>query len=82
MTTPQLVLSTEVKYGRLQLTGNKEPRRYGQCNGYIATFFECRCDCGKIKWIRGSNIKRIGTRSCGCYRAELAKLVHKYRMKQ
>ncbi len=34
-----------------------------------AYFCDCRCDCGALKTIRASNLKR--TKSCGCLLKEL-----------
>jgi hypothetical protein len=33
-------------------------------------YWECKCDCGNIKSIIGSDLKRGQTRSCGCATAE------------
>jgi len=30
--------------------------------------WECLCDCGKIAYIQGSNLRKGSTKSCGCYR--------------
>lgn len=35
------------------------------------TFWECRCECGKIKVVVGDALKNGDTRSCGCLRAEV-----------
>lgn len=35
-------------------------------DGKIGYYYRCKCDCGGEKVIRGSNIIRGSTRSCGC----------------
>jgi len=52
---------TGKRYGRL-VVGE---RIYGQRE----IFFQCKCDCGNTKKIRGISILR-GTKSCGCLAAE------------
>ena len=37
------------------------------------TYWKCLCDCGNIKTIRGSDLKKGSTRSCGCFRLEKSK---------
>jgi len=42
----------------------------------------CRCDCGKMKQIRGNSLRRGRTVSCGCYRIERtrgANVIHGHR---
>jgi hypothetical protein len=36
-------------------------------NGYCRTFWKCRCDCGTLRTIAGTDVKHL-TRSCGCGR--------------
>lgn len=36
-------------------------------------FWECTCDCGTIKLVRGSSLRSGMTQSCGCLRKELLK---------
>ena len=38
---------------------------------YNKTYFKCLCDCGTIKSIPSSSLKRGDTQSCGCLRKEL-----------
>jgi hypothetical protein len=36
-------------------------------------YWKCKCDCGKIKNIRGANLISLNTKSCGCYFKESVK---------
>lgn len=56
---------------REDLTG----RRFGwlvvaeyACSANAATYWRCRCDCGRQKVVRAYNLKGGTTRSCGCMR--------------
>ena len=40
--------------------------------GIGGAFWNCKCDCGEHKVLRGSDIKSGETKSCGCYRKEVA----------
>lgn len=40
--------------------------------GEGGAFWNCKCDCGEYKVLRGSDIKSGETKSCGCYRREVA----------
>lgn len=31
-------------------------------------YWECKCDCGNIKVVAGSNLKNGSVKSCGCVR--------------
>ena len=37
---------------------------------YNVTFYKCKCDCGKVKTYRSSNVTSGNTISCGCFRSE------------
>lgn len=45
----------------------EEFRRYGS-----GAFWVCRCDCGNVGTISGRTLRTGGSRSCGCYRDEVA----------
>lgn len=54
---------------RIDITGNK----YNMLTvlGYSETIngnciWKCRCDCGNITYVRGSNLKNGSVKSCGC----------------
>lgn len=32
------------------------------------TYWECRCECGAVKKVKGTHLTRGDTRSCGCYK--------------
>jgi hypothetical protein len=34
------------------------------------SFWRCRCECGTVVMVRGCNLARGMTRSCGCYKRE------------
>src|SRR5690348_12685530 len=34
------------------------------------SMWECRCECGRIKTVRGDSLKNRDTRSCGCLHKE------------
>jgi hypothetical protein len=35
------------------------------------TFWECQCECGRITKVRGNDLRRGNTRSCGCLNVEV-----------
>lgn len=40
---------------------------------YNETMWECQCECGKRCIAKGTRMRRGATRSCGCYRRDIAK---------
>jgi hypothetical protein len=50
-------------FGRLTVTGPFERKNN-------KTFWLCKCECGKEKWVQGANLKNGNTKSCGCYYTE------------
>jgi hypothetical protein len=56
------------KFGKLNIISLDHKDKRGQL------YWKCKCDCGKEKSIRGSNIRSGMTVSCGCYRSELVGL--------
>lgn len=72
---------------RLQIKGKYRRKEFEKLNGRkfgrltVLTYagqdksgsrmWECRCECGKIKIIRGQSIKRGITKSCGCLQKEV-----------
>ena len=53
-----------MKYGRLTLL-EPEQRWIDEV--------ECRCDCGRVVYVRLGHLKTGSTQSCGCLRKEMAK---------
>lgn len=62
----------------IDLTG----RRFGRLtvishhhkNSYDVSYWLCKCDCGKVKVVRGSAMTTGIVKSCGCYNQELRHL--------
>jgi len=54
------------KHGRLIIL-----RKFGRAKGKI--LFECKCDCGTIKVIRGDSLISGDSKSCGCLLVESAR---------
>lgn len=56
-----------MRFGRLiALERSHNPSR--------SSYWCCRCDCGKTTIVRGSNLRRGKTKSCGCLHNELSSL--------
>lgn len=62
---PKIIDLTSSRIGRLTVL-----RRSGNLGGKPA--WECECDCGAVKRIRGSDLRRRATLSCGCLRLDRA----------
>lgn len=60
-TGPKIDLSGQ-RFGRLTVVG-PSPERY---NGAVKWI--CKCDCGNTSFVTAGNLKRGGTKSCGCAR--------------
>lgn len=67
----------------IDLTGNKYGRLTVICSNGPGTTGEmtwlCRCECGNIRIVRGSNLRKGLTSSCGCMQKEAvrkANLIH------
>ena len=63
----------------LELTG----QRFGRWtvikrveNRKRKTYWLCRCDCGKESVVKGGNLTNGLSRSCGCYRSDVATKMH------
>jgi hypothetical protein len=41
-----------------------------QSNGKALAYWQCRCDCGAEREVKGSSLTSGDTSSCGCYRIE------------
>ena len=56
---------TDNKYGRLTVLHKDNERKSNSGSYWI-----CKCDCGNIKSIKSSSLRRGETQSCGCLRNE------------
>ena len=56
---------TGQKFGRLRVVRLTSMRSKEK-----GTIWECRCDCGKISFVRSNNLVSGSTKSCGCFRNE------------
>lgn len=59
---------TGQKFGRLTVVERVE--NYVTPKGIQMPQWKCKCDCGKEKVVRGHDLKRGNTTSCGCLRRE------------
>lgn len=55
---------TGQQFGRLLVLG------YAGSNKQGAATWRCKCECGNVKVVTGSELRRGKTQSCGCYRLE------------
>lgn len=73
-----MILSVGTRIGRLVLTAETCSKPYGKrMESYPA--FVCKCDCGKIKTIVGTQLRAGQTHSCGCLRNDMTRqrsLIH------
>ena len=54
---------TGITFGELTVIAEAERRR--QPSGITKRYWTCRCSCGKIKEVYGSQLKNSNTKSCG-----------------
>ena len=59
---PKLIDLTGEVFGRLTVLERDITRK--------GTYWKCQCECGKIKSVLGSNLRRGVTQSCGCLQRE------------
>lgn len=62
----KLIDITGKKFGRLTCISKE-----GRDNGHVTWKF--KCDCGKVKVLRGLDVRQGKTLSCGCYQIEQTK---------
>lgn len=55
---------TGQRFGRLTAIAETSERRSGM------VIWQCQCDCGSTVYVRGHDLVRGNTRSCGCMRAD------------
>ena len=66
-------------FGRLTvLEESPAPTEY---TAYKGLWYRCRCQCGNITHVRGSELKSGNVKSCGCLRAEIRANFRKKRVK-
>jgi hypothetical protein len=53
------------RFGRLRVPRDAEPEIRND-----HAYWPCRCDCRRVKWIRGSKLVSGRIVSCGCWRAD------------
>lgn len=53
------------RFGKLTAIDRKREKNH--------TYYLCKCDCGKEKWIFSGSLTRGKTKSCGCERIRIAK---------
>lgn len=68
MGAPIIINLTGKRFGRLTVLEIGESRY--QPSGKQRIFWKCKCDCGKIKEVEGSGLRRGDILSCGCWRSE------------
>ena len=73
MSPPRSPCPVGQRFGRLVVTGEGTPRRYGRAD-LLVRFFRCRCDCGAVKDVSAISLRRGVTVSCGCIRATVARV--------
>ena len=74
----KLIDLTNKKFGRFLVVkrDNEKPKGHNS-----STYWICKCDCGNIKSVIGSNLINKRSKSCGCLQKEIMKEVgkrHKY----
>lgn len=58
------------RYGRLVVLEKMDKKTSNGC--YI---YKCKCDCGNIKEVSGVELRRNGTKSCGCLKSRRNDLI-------
>lgn len=71
----QIIDLTGQRFGRLTVIG-KSPSATG---GF--SVWECRCECGTVKTVRGKLLRSGKTTSCGCYRRERQSRARRHELK-
>lgn len=52
------------KFNMLSVVGLREIKT--NKNGHKDAYWNCKCECGKTKVVKGSSLKNGNTKSCGC----------------
>ena len=64
---------TGKRYGRLRVIGRAGSKRNGY---YSLATWHCECDCGAIVVVAGPSLRKGITRSCGCLRRDITRVIH------
>ena len=68
----QLIDLTGNKYGKLTVLKKDENRKTKSGSYWI-----CQCECGNVKSVKSSSLRRGEIQSCGCLRKEAAQKARK-----
>jgi hypothetical protein len=63
---------TGFRFGRLTVVSRGKTVKRTNNRGTL-TYWVCKCDCGKIKEVLSSDLKKGATTSCGCYQRQRSK---------
>jgi len=63
------------RFGRLTVISRAEDIVYSTGRRHVV--WNCVCDCGNVKKVRAMNLSNHHVASCGCYRDETRRKVHK-----
>lgn len=67
----KLIDLTGRRFGRLLVLG-REGTYFSDEGVHSCPTWRCRCDCGAVVVVHGTNLRRGASRSCGCLQRELA----------
>ena len=62
---------TGQRFGRLVVLNRVDDYRPPNDPDKMQPCWRCVCDCGQVVIAQGNNLKRGGTRSCGCLRKDM-----------
>lgn len=62
---------TGIRYGRLVVLSLDSIRK--DRPHHTVSYWKCRCDCGNTAIVSGQSLENGSTKSCGCYRKEVAR---------
>ena len=61
-------LTPDQRFGKLTVV--ERAGTHKQPNGQSVSLWLCKCDCGQEKTVRGGNLRKGNTKSCGCFQRE------------
>lgn len=68
---PAIIDLTDQKFSRLKVLRHMGKHKTG------GAAWECKCDCGRIVVVKGVELRKGCTRSCGCFQREASSKRHK-----